>query len=113
MVTKEFVRLSASLRKPALEPDKKPRIIISYGADAYSLPLIRCRKFSGSGSIVLPNPHLRAAALFSFVYIAALSSLHTKSRELGDIFIFSNRLLNDDLESGSKDLMGFSLMQQC
>jgi hypothetical protein len=28
------------------------------------------------------KPLLRAAALFSFVYIAALSSLQTKSREL-------------------------------
>jgi len=45
------------------------------------LPLIRYPKVARAGSIVLPDPHLRAAALFSFVYIAALSSLQTKSRE--------------------------------
>jgi hypothetical protein len=74
------------LHKPELTREKTPQTVTNHGAGGDSLSLIRYRTLVRAGSIVIPNLHLRAAALFCFVYIAALSSSQTKSRELGALF---------------------------
>jgi hypothetical protein len=103
------IRASAGIATHACaNAGQQPQTIIPYGAGAYSLPLIRCRKLAEAGSNALVNAHPCAAALFSFVYIPGLSDLQTMLRYP----LISNCFFSSGFEGHSKELVDSGLMQQ-